>query len=70
MEQGSQVKEISDVHRLMLSAIRLEQHAKELIEMSGKLYDRAVTIAIHDAECLSRHQRVANPVPANREETE
>ena len=59
---------MDDVHRLMLSALRLEKRADELIVLANQIYDRAVTIAIHDAECLSRHNRVSRPVAANKEE--
>ena len=59
---------MDDVHHLMLAAIRLEKHAFDLLEAANGIYDRAVVLAIHDAECLSRHVKEARPVPANIEE--
>ena len=59
---------MDDVHHLMLAAIRLEKHAFDLLEAANGIYDRAVILAIHDAECLSRHTRTPNPVSAMREE--
>ena len=53
---------------LISVAIQLEKSARELVDLANGLYDRAVVIAIHDAECLSRHVEHRSPIRASEEE--
>lgn len=64
-----EVKVDSDVKRLLEAVFDLQLEARELVRVGQGLYDRAITIAIHDAECMSQHREMPKvPVKASEEE--